>query len=77
MNPPKLILASGSPRRKMLLHMAGFDIAIADDVFVHHHLSASFDQLKEEERDALFERNKKIFEKKWGAWKPHQYREEG
>jgi septum formation protein len=27
MNPPKLILASGSPRRKMLLHMAGFDIA--------------------------------------------------
>jgi septum formation protein len=27
MPTPKLILASGSPRRKMLLHMSGFDIA--------------------------------------------------
>ena len=52
----------------------GFRIAVAEDVFIHHHLSASFDQMDEGIRQALFERNKAIYEKKWGPWKPHQYR---
>ena len=55
---------------------AGYKIAIADDVFVHHHLSASFNKLKDEERQKLFEANKAIFEAKWGEWVPHKYRDE-
>jgi GT2 family glycosyltransferase len=53
---------------------AGLRVACADDVFVHHHLSASFDALKAERRQELFERNKAIYEAKWGAWEPHAYR---
>jgi len=54
---------------------AGWSIALAEDVFVHHHLSASFDALKAETRRALFETNKAIYESKWGAWVPHRYRD--
>jgi GT2 family glycosyltransferase/glycosyltransferase involved in cell wall biosynthesis len=53
---------------------AGYKVAIADDTFVHHHLSASFSALKAEERHLLFENNKAVYEAKWGPWKPHQYR---
>jgi GT2 family glycosyltransferase/glycosyltransferase involved in cell wall biosynthesis len=53
---------------------AGFAIACAEDVFVHHHLSASFDALGVERKRELFERNKAIYEAKWGEWKPHAYR---
>lgn len=52
----------------------GWAIACADDVFIHHHLSASFNKLKEEAKKELFERNKAIYEAKWGAWVPHRYR---
>ncbi len=54
---------------------AGFSTAVAEDVFVHHHLSASFDQLDQERRQALFERNKALYEEKWGPWTAHQYRD--
>ncbi len=53
---------------------AGYEIGIADDVFVHHHLSASFDALDRKERDALFDRNRRLYEAKWGEWQPHVYR---
>lgn len=53
---------------------AGYRIAVAEDVFVHHHLSASFDQLEPARRQALFEANKALYEEKWGAWTPHRYR---
>jgi len=53
---------------------AGYRIAIANDVFVHHHLSASFKKLGDKKRQALFDENKAIYEKKWGQWKPHEYR---
>jgi GT2 family glycosyltransferase/glycosyltransferase involved in cell wall biosynthesis len=56
------------------VEQAGWTIACADDVFVHHHLSASFNKLKQEKRQALFEQNKAIYEAKWGAWSPHKYR---
>ena len=52
----------------------GLQIACAEDVFVHHHLSASFNKMNDEKRRALVERNKAIYEKKWGTWKPHSYR---
>ncbi len=53
---------------------AGWRILCAEDVFVHHHLSASFNQIAEADRQALFERNRTLYEKKWGTWVPHAYR---
>jgi GT2 family glycosyltransferase len=57
------------------VEQAGWTIACADDVFVHHNLSASFNKLKQETRQLLFERNKATYEAKWGAWIPHKYRD--
>lgn len=54
---------------------AGFEIALAEDAFVHHHLSATFNALPSAEKQALFDRNKAIFESRWGAWVPHRYRD--
>jgi len=56
---------------------AGWRIACADDVFVHHHLSASFNTLPVQDRQLLFDANKKIYEAKWGMWIPHTYRHNG
>jgi GT2 family glycosyltransferase/2-polyprenyl-3-methyl-5-hydroxy-6-metoxy-1,4-benzoquinol methylase len=52
----------------------GLRVVCAEDVFIHHHLSASFNKLKQHDRQKLFEDNKKIYEAKWGAWVPHAYR---
>ena len=54
---------------------AGYNIVIADDVFVHHHLSAAFDALGAGRGEQLA-RNKEIFESRWGPWEPHRYRDE-
>jgi GT2 family glycosyltransferase len=49
-------------------------IICAKDVFIHHHLSASFNKMHIKKREKLFERNKNIFEKKWKKkWVPHNY----
>lgn len=56
------------------IEQARLRIVCAEDVFVHHHLSASFDKLKDHQRKSLFERNKAIYEAKWGSWVPHSYR---
>lgn len=53
---------------------AGFEVAVAEDVFVHHHLSASFNEVPSAQRKALFDRNQAIYEEKWGPWQPHRYR---
>src|SRR6185312_13010485 len=55
------------------VQQAGWSIACADDVFIHHHLSASFNKIKQEKRQAMFEQNKAIYEAKWGTWEPHRY----
>jgi O-antigen biosynthesis protein len=52
----------------------GYRIACADDVFVHHELSASFSKLTESVRQELFQKNKAVYEEKWGTWIPHVYR---
>ena len=57
------------------VEQAGWSIACADDVFVHHNLSASFNKLKQETRQTLFEQNKATYEAKWGPWVPHRYRD--
>jgi len=51
---------------------AGFEIVCARDAFVHHWMKASFSKMPEEEYRALFERNRRLFEEKWGVvWTPH------
>ena len=56
------------------IEQLGLRVVCAEDVFVHHHLSASFNKLKRQDRQKLFEENKKIYEAKWGEWVPHGYR---
>jgi GT2 family glycosyltransferase len=53
---------------------AGWRVACAEDVFVYHELSASFNQEGAARRHAIFTRNKALFEAKWGPWTPHVYR---
>jgi GT2 family glycosyltransferase len=48
-------------------------IAIARDVFVHHDMDASFGKIPSREKKALFNRNKKLYEAKWGKWIPPTY----
>ena len=55
---------------------AGYQLTVCDDVFVHHHHSASFNQLGDKTKTALMKRNRRIFEKRWGRWVPHAYRAE-
>jgi GT2 family glycosyltransferase len=55
---------------------AGLGIACAEDVFIHHHLSATFDRMDRAGRQALFAKNKAIYETKWGSWTPHRGRRE-
>lgn len=55
------------------IEQAGLRVACAEDVFVRHHLSASFGKLGKGRRE-LLERNRKIYESKWGPWNPHRYR---
>ena len=52
----------------------GYTMACAEDAFVHHELSASFNALPSPERKQLFENNKALYEKKWGPWLPHRAR---
>lgn len=54
----------------------GLRTVCAEDVFVHHRRSASFDKLGQEHKKALFEKNRAIYEAKWGAWIPHVYRDQ-
>jgi GT2 family glycosyltransferase len=49
-----------------------FKIMCAEDVFIHHHLSASFMKLDRDLRRILFQENKEKYEIKWGEWIPHQ-----
>lgn len=55
------------------VEQAGWKIACAEDVFVRHHLSATFGKLGTGRRE-LLERNRKIYEAKWGPWTPHRFR---
>ncbi len=55
---------------------AGYRLVVADDVFIHHHLSASFNSIGSEKKRALMLENKAIYEAKWGTWVPHSYRDD-
>ncbi|MBW3665219.1 MAG: glycosyltransferase [Actinobacteria bacterium] len=58
---------------------AGYVIRHAEDVFVHHFGEASFGDLFADGTYArLFERNRRLFEEKWGLrWQPHGRRDDG
>jgi len=58
------------------VELKGYKIYCADDVFVYHHLSASYSKMKKIERKKLFEKNKQLYESKWGKWQPHVYRKD-
>ncbi len=53
--------------------LAGYKLICANDVFVHHHLSASIDKMGYKKKQELFERNKSIYEAKYGKWSPHSF----
>jgi GT2 family glycosyltransferase/glycosyltransferase involved in cell wall biosynthesis len=60
----------------MRLRSAGYSVMCAEDVFVHHHASATIGRLSPEAYSNLFERNRRYFESKWGAWVPPVFRKE-
>jgi len=53
---------------------AGLKLLVADGVFVHHHLSGSFDK-DPDKKQKLLKDNRAKFEKKWGPWTAHSYRD--
>ena len=54
---------------------AGYKVICAEDAFVHHYGRASFSKLPLPEYEALFVRNRRLYEEKWGEpWIPHQWR---
>jgi GT2 family glycosyltransferase/glycosyltransferase involved in cell wall biosynthesis len=54
---------------------AGYRVVCVEDVFVHHFGQASFRKLRPSEYQALWDRNQRLYEKKWGVqWKPHTLR---
>jgi GT2 family glycosyltransferase len=54
---------------------AGLRVVCGEDAFVHHFGQASFKKLPQKDYFELFERNKRLFEEKWGRpWVPHQDR---
>lgn len=55
---------------------AGFQTGCAEDVFIHHHHSASFGQLPQAQYEELFSRNRRYFESKWGPWQAPVFRKE-
>jgi GT2 family glycosyltransferase len=58
----------------MRVRAADLKIAVAEDTFVHHQLSASFDAIGAARKKAQFDASRAVFEKKWGPWETHQYR---
>ena len=54
---------------------AGYDLIIAEDVFIHHFCNISFKELGDKKYMKIFQKNKKYFEKKWHlTWKKAHYR---
>ena len=55
---------------------AGYQLAIAEDSFIHHFEGASFKKLEDEKFRVIYEENKEKFELKWGKrWITHKKRD--
>ena len=59
----------------MRTRKAGLRVICAADVFIHHFGQAAFSKLIQTgDYDPLFDRNRRLFEAKWGVeWKAHQH----
>jgi polysaccharide pyruvyl transferase CsaB len=54
------------------MRLAGYRVVCAEDAFVHHYGQASFKKLSPSEYQAIWDRNQKYYEEKWGvAWQAH------
>lgn len=49
----------------------GYNVMCARDSFVHHAGGASFKLLGNDKYLAIFQRNRGVYEEKWGLWEPH------
>ncbi|HUF17881.1 MAG TPA: glycosyltransferase family 2 protein, partial [Thermoanaerobaculia bacterium] len=57
------------------MRLAGYRVVCAEDAFVHHFGQASFKKLSQSEYQAIWDRNQKIYEEKWGTtWEAHRNR---
>ncbi len=57
------------------MRLAGYRVVCVEDAFVHHFGQASFKKLSQSEYQAIWDRNQKIYEEKWGtAWEAHRHR---
>ncbi|AOB33985.1 hypothetical protein AKI39_23605 [Bordetella sp. H567] len=56
------------------IQQRGYIVRCAEDVFIHHHHSASFNLMAVDARAKLFTQNRELYERKWGPWQPHEYR---
>lgn len=53
----------------------GYELAIAEDAFIHHFEGASFKKLEDKKFHDIYDQNKERFEKKWGKkWTMHKKR---
>jgi GT2 family glycosyltransferase len=54
------------------MRQAGYRVVCARDSFVHHWMKAAFAKIPAVEYQTLFEKNRRLFEEKWGtSWIPH------
>ena len=57
------------------MRLAGYRVVCVEDAFVHHFGQASFKKLSQAEYQAIWDRNQKIYEEKWGIeWQAHTHR---
>jgi GT2 family glycosyltransferase/2-polyprenyl-3-methyl-5-hydroxy-6-metoxy-1,4-benzoquinol methylase len=52
----------------------GYKVICAPDSFIHHAGGASFKLLSSAKYQGIFQRNRRVYEEKWGLWEPHQDR---
>ena len=55
------------------LRSFGYELAICKDSFVFHTGSATFDKEEIAFKNKLFQKNRQIFESKWGSWNHHRH----
>lgn len=56
-------------------YQMGYRVVCAEDVFIHHFQGASFGRLEKAHYMAVFDENRRKYEKKWGReWEPYRSR---
>jgi len=55
---------------------AGYDLACAEDVYVHHHVTADTGARTVGDSQERFDEDRRYYESKWGPWAPRHHRAE-